>query len=116
MGKEDSFSGFMSRRFSVLQGLRVVFLHDIMGVKSLCNRLYAFRGINCVVNFNPVCQFRDDLVLVLCVLERKRNRQSTRISANRIPFPRLLRRDLSSLLVLLSQTLGGMLDSPSGVD
>ena len=57
LGKEDSFSGFVRGRFSVLQGLRVVFLHDIMGVKSLCNRLYAFRGINCVVNFNPVCQF-----------------------------------------------------------
>ena len=43
MGKEDSFSGFVRGRFSVLQGLRVVFLHDIMGVKSLCNRIFERR-------------------------------------------------------------------------
>ena len=40
---EDSFSGFMRRRFSVLQGLRVVFQQLFSGEKSYLSR---FIGCN----------------------------------------------------------------------
>ena len=54
-GKRGFIFWFCAQAFFGSAGFAVVFLHDIMGVKSLCNRLYAFRSINCVVNFNPVC-------------------------------------------------------------
>ena len=77
--------------------------------KSLCSRIYAFRGINCVVNFHPVCLFCGRFLLSLDTWRKEKTTNQRESLANRVSLP-----ELSHVLQTCSwhsPTFGETLDS-----